>query len=119
MPVIKSAIKKLRRDRKREKINDAFRYKLDRAINEAKKKKSAASVSAAFSLIDKAVKNDVIHKNRAARIKTSLSKLARPGTSKGAKPTLSTKTKTVKKVKSPAKKSGTSKSKTSPKKAKK
>jgi small subunit ribosomal protein S20 len=74
MPVIKSAIKKLRRDRKREKLNDDFRTKLDRAIKSARTKKSQAAVSAAVSLVDKAVKKNIIHKNRAAHIKASFEK---------------------------------------------
>jgi small subunit ribosomal protein S20 len=78
MPVIKSAIKKLRRDKKREKINDAFRKKLEKSVKDANKKKTASSVTAAVSLIDRAVKNNIIHKNRAARLKSSLSKHARP-----------------------------------------
>jgi len=78
MPVIKSAIKKLRKDRKREKVNDEFREGLDRAIRNAKKVKSSKAVSAAVSIIDRAVKNNLMHQNRAARIKSALSKLAKP-----------------------------------------
>ena len=86
MPVIKSAIKKLRRDKKREKENDWFRRKLDMAVRIAKKQKSAKTTASAFSIVDRAVKKNLMHKNRAARIKSSLAKLARPqGTSK-AKP---------------------------------
>jgi len=78
MPVIKSAIKKLRKDRKRERVNDEFRTNLDRAVRAAKKQKTAKTVSSAVSIIDKAVKKNVMHKNKAARIKSALSKLAKP-----------------------------------------
>lgn len=78
MPVIKSAIKKLRKDIKRTKANDEFRRVLDRTLNAAKKSPSAKSVSEAVSQIDRAVKKNLMHKNRAARIKSSLSKLTKP-----------------------------------------
>ena len=81
MPVIKSAIKKLRRDKVREKRNDVFRSNLEKAIRLAKKTKSAKTVSQAVSLVDHAVKKNIMHKNRAARIKSTLSKLAKPVTS--------------------------------------
>lgn len=78
MPVIKSAIKKLRRDRKREKENNVFRNGLDRAVRLAKKQKTTKSVSSAVSLVDRAVKKNLMHKGHAARIKSALSKLTKP-----------------------------------------
>ncbi len=78
MPVIKSAIKKLRKDKNRTKRNDDFRKQLDNALRAAKKQKSAKAVTAAISSVDKAVKKGVMHQNRAARIKSSLSKLSKP-----------------------------------------
>lgn len=73
MPVIKSAIKKLRRDKKREKENAEFMLGLEKALKAAKKTKGAKEISHAFSLADKAVKKHLIHKNKAARLKSSLS----------------------------------------------
>lgn len=96
MPVIKSAIKKLRKDKRHEKENNKFRNKLDKAIREAKKLKSAKSVNAAFSLIDRGTKKNILHKNRAARLKSSLAKLARLA-AKRAKPIPKSKTPKVKK----------------------
>lgn len=78
MPVIKSAIKKLRQDRKREKQNDALRDSVVAAVRSAKKTKTSSSVKNAISIIDKASKNRLLHKNKASRMKSSLSKLARP-----------------------------------------
>lgn len=95
VPVIKSAIKKLRKDIKREKNNDLFREKLSRALKSAKKLKSSKNVKEASSLVDRAVKKNLIHKNKAARIKSGLSKLAR--TEKSAKDT-KIKTETAKKL---------------------
>jgi ribosomal protein S20 len=78
MPVIKSAKKKLRQDIKREKINDFLRKTLKTAIKEAQKGKTAEKIKKAVVLTDKAVKKNLIHKNKAARIKSSLSKLTKP-----------------------------------------
>ena len=97
MPVIKSAIKKLRKDRKREKENDAIKRGLERAIRKAQK--SPSKINAAYSAIDRAVKRNIIHKNKAARIKSSLAKLASPERSRRAhpKPSKVAKTKAVSK----------------------
>lgn len=75
MPVIKSAIKKLRKDRKREIVNDVFRKKLQEAIKLARTAKTPATLTAAYSMLDRAAKNHVIHKNKAARTKSSLARL--------------------------------------------
>jgi small subunit ribosomal protein S20 len=78
MPVIKSAKKKLRQDRKREKANNLLRNSLKKAIKDARKSKTAEKIKKAIILVDKAVKKGLIHKNKAARIKSRLSKLAKP-----------------------------------------
>lgn len=85
MPVIKSAIKKLRQDKKREKRNDDLREILKSTVRAAKKTKTGKSVSKAVSIVDKAAKNKIIHQNKASRIKASLSKIAKPQSSKSAK----------------------------------
>lgn len=74
MPILKSAIKKLRRDKKKEKENNSFMLVTEKAVKNAKKVKSEKAVSGAFSLVDKAVKKHLIHKNKANRIKSSISK---------------------------------------------
>lgn len=76
MPVIKSAIKKLRKDRKREKENDARRRSLEWTIRQARK--SPSKINSAYQALDRAVKRNIIHKNKAARIKSSLAKLGKP-----------------------------------------
>jgi ribosomal protein S20 len=78
MPVIKSAKKKLRQDIKREKVNNLLRRGFKTAIKEAQKSKTPEKIKKAVVLVDKAVKKNLIHKNKAARIKSSLSKLAKP-----------------------------------------
>lgn len=55
------------------------------AVKKAVAKPSAAAVSAASSLLDKAAKRHIIHKNKAARIKSRLAHMLNP---KAAKPTV-------------------------------
>ncbi len=101
MPVIKSAIKKLRHDQKREAHNDVVRKTVKDSVKRATKKKTPSEVKKAISLVDKAVKANLMHKNKAARIKSRLTKGTKPGAKK-------TTTKTVKAptaTKAPVKKS--------------
>lgn len=78
MPVIKSAGKKLRSDLKKKRLNDAFRDSLKRAIKTARKNPTAANLSKAVKVLDKLAKKNLVHKNKAGRIKSSLSKLVKP-----------------------------------------
>ena len=84
MPVIKSAKKKLRVDRKRESANKKIEVLVGLSIKKAEKKPTPKSIQEAFSIIDKAVKKNIIHKNKAARLKSRLSKLlnSKVGTAK-------------------------------------
>ncbi len=75
MPVIKSAKKKLRVDKKRESANKKMEAFINLVIKKAQRKPTPGSVSDAFKAIDKGVKKDIYHKNKAARIKSRLSKL--------------------------------------------
>ncbi|HBB76802.1 MAG: hypothetical protein A2186_01385 [Candidatus Levybacteria bacterium RIFOXYA1_FULL_41_10] len=94
MPVTKSAKKKLRKDRKRELVNRRFETTLRKTVKDTRKNTSAKRLQEAFSVIDKASKKNIIHKNRAARIKSGLSKLV----SKPAKTAKTAVKPTVKKV---------------------
>lgn len=75
MPVIKSAKKKLRKDKKREKLNDKVRTLLKKLIKKAKASLSDETIRKAVQTADKAAKNHIIHQNKASRIKSQLSKL--------------------------------------------
>lgn len=75
MPVIKSAKKKLRKDILREKRNNTVRVALKRALIAAKKKATEENINNAIKIADKAAKNNIIHANKAGRIKSRLSKL--------------------------------------------
>ena len=75
MPAIKSARKKLRADRKRESANKKIEAFISISIKKAQRKPTPKSVQEAFSSIDKGVKKNIIHKNKASRLKSRLSKL--------------------------------------------
>jgi small subunit ribosomal protein S20 len=75
MPVTKSAKKKLRKDKKREKGNDKLRRLLKKALKKAKKNPLEKTVKEAVKTVDKASQKNIIHKNKAARIKKGLAKL--------------------------------------------
>lgn len=85
MPVIKSAKKKLRQDIKREKQNKKVKDSLKELIKKAKKSKSHELVKKVASMADKAAKLGIVHKNKAARIKSSTAKLVITATSASAK----------------------------------
>lgn len=82
MPVIKSAKKKLRKDKKRKIVNDLLREGLKKAIKDATKNPSLESIKKATKATDKAAKNNLMHKNKAARIKSKLSKLVKSSPTK-------------------------------------
>jgi small subunit ribosomal protein S20 len=96
MPVIKSAKKKLRQDIKREKANKSLKLKLKAAIKDAKKTKTAEKIKDAVKIVDKIAGKKIIHKNKAARIKSRLSKLSTHTKVKSIKPAVK---KPIKKVK--------------------
>lgn len=75
MPVTKSAKKALRRAIRNKRFNDRKRKELKKAVKLFRAKPSKTLLSRAFSAIDKAAKINVIHKNKAARIKSKLTKL--------------------------------------------
>jgi len=75
MPIIKSAKKKLRQDRKRTQVNVQTKQEYKEAIKVAKKDpKKKDTIQKAYSAIDTAVKKKVIHKNKAARLKSQLTR---------------------------------------------
>ena len=98
MPIIKSAIKKMRQDARRRLANTKYRSELKRVVKLARENPTAESVREAFSILDKAAKKGLLHKNSAARTKAALSKKVR-GRPKGqAKEKVSSKRKSKVKV---------------------
>ena len=74
MPIIKSAIKKVRKDKLRTLRNQKRGAALKSLIKKAKSANSPKNLQAAFSALDKAAKVKLIHPNKAARLKSRLSK---------------------------------------------
>lgn len=75
MPVTKTAKRALRGSQRKEGVNKVIISRLEVAVRRAQKIKTLKEVTVAVSLADRAVKKAVIHKNKAARIKSQLSKL--------------------------------------------
>jgi small subunit ribosomal protein S20 len=82
MPIIKSAKKKLRQDKRRTAVNKVYRNKVKTAVKEAREKKTKKAVEAAYKALDQAAKMKVIHKNKAARLKSRLVRLVKKKKSK-------------------------------------
>jgi len=82
MPVTKTAKRALRSSQRKEIVNKIILSKLEIAIKKAKKTKSKKDIANASSLADRASKKNRIHKNKAARIKSALSKLLPKSASK-------------------------------------
>ena len=76
MPVLPSSAKALRRDRRRQVVNYTIRARVRAAVADVVKGKATPQALArAYSLLDRAAKKRVIHPNKAARVKSSLSRL--------------------------------------------
>jgi len=93
MPVTKTAKRALRGSQKKESINKIIMSGLEVAVRKAKKGKTLEMVTKAISLTDRAVKKRVIHKNKAARMKSQLSKILPKTTEKAASKPKATKKK--------------------------
>ena len=77
MPIIKSAIKRMRQTAKRRARNITVKRDLKGAVKAFMTKPSAEGFAAAQSEIDTSVKKNIIKKNTAARRKAQLSKIAK------------------------------------------
>lgn len=81
MPLIKSAKKALRQSIANKAFNDATRAKVKNAVKGTRiaartgASDAAEKLSAAFRELDLAAKKHVIHKNKASRLKSRLSKV--------------------------------------------
>lgn len=77
MPVTKSAKKALKRDIRRHQENSRIRLKLKNSVDPITKgeSKTHEDLSQAYSAIDRAIKNNLVSKNKGARVKSRLSRL--------------------------------------------
>jgi ribosomal protein S20 len=78
MPVTYTAKRALRGSARKAIVNKKIMTALEVALRQAKRVKSAVAIKKATSLADIAAKKHTIHKNKAGRIKSMLSKLAKP-----------------------------------------
>ncbi len=74
MPVTKSATKKLRVDRRRTIFNLRLKRRYKKAIKVFMETKTIETLKRAYALIDRAVKRHIIHRNKAARLKSQVAK---------------------------------------------
>lgn len=93
MPVTKQAIKKVRQDKRKTVINSRKKGTYKKAVQTARRGATPSTLSAAFKALDRASKINVIHPNKAARLKSRLSKLI------GSKSTITVTPKAKKKTK--------------------
>ncbi|MBL7036353.1 30S ribosomal protein S20 [Candidatus Microgenomates bacterium] len=77
MPVTKTAKRALRGSKRKKIVNDRTVANLESSVRKAKETKTQKAISKASSYADRAVKDNIIHKNKAARIKKQLSLLLR------------------------------------------
>lgn len=77
MPIIKSAIKKVRKDKVRTARNKIRELTLKGLIKKVRTSQTPKNLQAVFSALDKASKVHLIHPNKAARLKSRLSKTTR------------------------------------------
>jgi small subunit ribosomal protein S20 len=82
MPVTESAKKALRRDRRRTMVNRRIRRQLKEILKKTRKSPTKKGLTLAASALDRAAKKQVIHKQKAARLKSRLAKLAKKGKKK-------------------------------------
>ncbi len=98
MPVIKSAKKKLRQDKKRQERNKVVKDLLKKVVKTFRANPTDVNLQAVYKTADKAAKNHLIHKNKAARLKSSLAKsMQNDATAKPAVKTSPTKAAALKK----------------------
>lgn len=75
MPVTKQAIKKVRQDKRKAVINLHVKKNYKEAVKKLRKTPTVTNLTQAYKQLDRAAKTNVIHKNKAARLKSRLTKL--------------------------------------------
>lgn len=83
MPIIKSAIKKLRKDKKRTVRNKALKRRYKDLVKKALGEPTEENIKKAVSVIDRAAKRNIIHKNKASRLKSRVMKPKKKKVEKG------------------------------------
>lgn len=81
MPVHKSAKKRLRQSKKANIQNRSIKSEIKTLIKKVEASFDEKDLKRTFSLLDKAARKRVIHKNQASRVKSRLTKLVNQKTS--------------------------------------
>ena len=76
MPLLKNAKKALRASIRKAKINSRSRSQVKTATKAVTAGADKETISTAYSAIDRASKRNLIHRNKAARLKSQMSKRA-------------------------------------------
>lgn len=98
MPVLESSKRALRAARRKAVFNARVRNLYKEALKTARKNPTETNIKKAYSCLDKAAKTNVIHKNKASRLKSRLAKLVAKKAPKTKKPVKKTAKKTAKKT---------------------
>ena len=77
MPIIKSAKKRVRSSARKYKRNLLKKTTYKTAVKRVSTEKKSEGLRDAYKALDKAAKSRIIHKNKAARLKSRLSKLVK------------------------------------------
>lgn len=77
MPVTKQATKKVRQDKRKAVFNLKVKKTYKKAALEFRKNPSDAALKLVYAAVDRAAKTNVIHKNKASRIKSRLSRMVK------------------------------------------
>src|SRR5690606_21992189 len=75
MPIIANAKKALRRDQRRTTFNKNTKLKLKKALRTFHSKPDGVTLAGAYQAVDRATKKRLLPQNKAARLKSQLSKL--------------------------------------------
>ncbi|MBI3283184.1 30S ribosomal protein S20 [Candidatus Curtissbacteria bacterium] len=78
MPVTKQAIKKVRQDRRKTAINLRRKLVYKKAVHDFRRQPTEKTLNLVFKTLDRAAKTNVIHPNKAARLKSRLSRMIAP-----------------------------------------
>lgn len=78
MPITSSAKKKMRADIRKRAHNLIYKLAVKKALKTAHRQPSGDALKAAQKALDKAVRAKLMHKNKAARLKSRLTKRTQP-----------------------------------------
>lgn len=75
MPILANAKKALRVSQRKTIVNQRAKSRVKTMSDKMKKTPSSENLATAYSAIDRAVKKNIFHKNKAARLKSQLTRL--------------------------------------------